>query len=426
MKYSWDTDLLYSMSNFISIIMRFPVRMKQPVDGEILRQAVNIAINRYPYFKQKIDVDAEGGYILLPNDEPIVVTPTAEKNPLINTAESNFHLATVDYEGNNIYFNLCHNVSNGPGMMEWVLTTLYQYVCMKEGRKLNCPGIRMPDSPLLPDECAEINLETLPEEQPPIWKGHKEKTKTHNMLLATFTPMLTGNGVSQYKLVRIDEAQLMKYIKEKDGSPAALFSVLMMKAVDRIIAKRYPDIVIDMPVSTARVLGIPHCHADTTMHIHIHYKRDMAKWDTQKLCTVTRGNMFLQTDRSVAVDYWKKRITDWMEQEKVIGLKAKRKFHGKHSDLGNMLKATANISYIGRYDLGELSDYVDSVACIVDGERSFEAMALNGEFMLAFLQRDKRELCLKAFLQVLDEEGIAYKVEGPYEKHQSKMTLRTK
>lgn len=406
--------------------MRFRVAMKETVNGELLSKAANIAINRYPYFRVRVDIDENGGYILLPNDLPIVVTKTSENNPRICSKDVNYHVASLDYEDNIIYFNLCHNVANGPGMMEWVLTTIYQYVSMKEGRTIDCPKIRKPDSELFPDECQEITPELLPKDNEPIWNGYKEKVKTFSMLQSLLPCFIPGRGVSNFKLIRIDENELMKYIQEKDASPASLFAVLMFKAALKRIPQKYDDIVIDMPVSTARVLGIPNNHSDSTMHIHIRYKRNMNDWDVKKLCTMTRGNMFLQTDYTMAVDYWKHKLDNWIEQEKIVGLKEKRKFYSKHSDLSGMLNATANISYIGRYDLGELIDYVDSIAAIVDGEGSFEAMALNNEFMLAFLQRDKKERWFKAFISVLDEMGIKYKVEGPFVKNQSKAEIRVK
>ncbi len=426
MKYRLDTDLLYAMSERISIVMRFRAAMKDKVDEAVLTEAANIAINRYPYFKVRIEIDDEGGYVLKPNSQPIVVTKTSMNNPRINSAEVNFHVASIDYEDNIIYFNLCHNVANGPGMMEWVLTTLYQYVSMKEGKELDCPMIRKPDSDLLADECEEINPSLLPEDSKPIWNGYKGKVKTYSMLRSLLPCLLPGNSVNNFYLIRIDEKELMKYIQDNDASPASLFSVLMFKAADKRIPKKYSDIVIDMPVSTARVLGIPNNHSDSTMHIHIRYKRDMVSWDVKKLCTMTRGNMLLQTDYTMAVEYWKKKLANWITQGNIKGLKEKRRFYAKHSDLSGMLEATANISYIGRYQTGELSEYVDSIVAIVDGEGASETMALNGEFMIAFLQKDKKERWFRAFVSVLDELGIKYKVEGPYEKNQSKLLLKTK
>ena len=120
----------------------------------------------------------------------------------------------------------------------------------------------------------------------------------------------------------------MKYASENDASPAALFAVFMFKAADKRIPKEYEDIVIDIPVSTARVLNIPHHHADTTMHIHLRYKRDMVSWDIKKLCTVTRGNMFLQTDSSMAISYWQDKFKVWQEFENIEGLKKFLKIFG--------------------------------------------------------------------------------------------------
>ena len=49
----------------------------------------------------------------------------------------------------------------GKGMMPWLQTTLYQYVVDKYGITPDAPGIRKPDSNLLPVETDEPTLDML-------------------------------------------------------------------------------------------------------------------------------------------------------------------------------------------------------------------------------------------------------------------------
>ena len=112
MKYSVDTYRLYQSEKRFAHTVRIHVRMKEPVDIDVLEQAVNTAIRRYPYFAVRVSVDEDGGYVLVPNDKRIVVMPTAEKMPKVGSDAVNNHLILVDCSGNDIFFNISHTMKN--------------------------------------------------------------------------------------------------------------------------------------------------------------------------------------------------------------------------------------------------------------------------------------------------------------------------
>ena len=55
MRYSIDTYPLYKDEKRFAFVVRAKVRMKEPVDIDILRTAANKAIKRYPYFAKKVE-----------------------------------------------------------------------------------------------------------------------------------------------------------------------------------------------------------------------------------------------------------------------------------------------------------------------------------------------------------------------------------
>ena len=76
--------------------------MKDEVDFAILRESINKAAKRYPYFCKEIVVDEDGGYDLIQNDRPIAVIKTKDTLPLLGSEEVNRHLIYVDSEGKDI------------------------------------------------------------------------------------------------------------------------------------------------------------------------------------------------------------------------------------------------------------------------------------------------------------------------------------
>lgn len=420
-----DTMLLYTMSKKQTVNMRLSVEMNDTIDGDILKTAVNDAVKRYPYFLKKLIVNENNNYEFIDNNKPIVVTKTTDSNPVLGGKDANEHYLTVDYDEFKISFNMIHALTNGPSFMELALTTLEHYVNLKEKVTLNCPNIRKIDSPFLPDECDEIKESDLCGFTESIWKGHKnKKIKTYSILRGYLRCMLQHKGVDNYYLISIDEKELMQYIKQNDGSPASFFSVIMFKAAAKWMPKKYEDVEIASAVCMARAVGMKNCYKDTTMVASTRYKRNMAEWSTQKLCTMTRGNLFLQSDESVAADFLKNklRVLDKVLMAKTF--REKRKIsHEANPHTFAILPMTADISYIGKYELGDLSGYIKNIAGIVDGEGMLESLSFNNKFYITFLQKDKHERWLKSFLSVLDEEKVDYKIEGPFNKNLSKGIL---
>ena len=78
MKYSMDTYRLYSSEKIFSFAIRVRGKMKEDVDIDVLRNAANTAVRRYPYFRKEIVLAEDGGYDLIPNGRDVVVIPTTE------------------------------------------------------------------------------------------------------------------------------------------------------------------------------------------------------------------------------------------------------------------------------------------------------------------------------------------------------------
>lgn len=70
--------------------------MKDNADISILKESVNKAIKRYPYFKVEIIIDKDGGYDLIPNNRDIVVMETRDNLPDLGSKEVNKHLLYID------------------------------------------------------------------------------------------------------------------------------------------------------------------------------------------------------------------------------------------------------------------------------------------------------------------------------------------
>ena len=176
MKYSIDTYRLYRSEAVFSHAVRIVVNMKETVDISVLDTAVNVAIKRYPYFAVKVTVDEDGGYVLEPNNEPVLVIPETKRVPKLGENRVNGHLLFVTCTDKEISFYISHSMCGGRGFLPWVMTSVYEYVVEKYGVTPNAPGIRKPDSELLPGETAEPTMENLSSDKPIFEYKSKDPT----------------------------------------------------------------------------------------------------------------------------------------------------------------------------------------------------------------------------------------------------------
>lgn len=403
--------------------MRARVTMKEPVDIDILRRSVNTAIKRYPYYAVHVTVDKDGAYILKPNHKEVVVLPVLKKRPKLGTRRVNGHLLFVECEGNDIFFHMSHSLCGGKGFQPWIMTAVYQYVVDKHHVLPDAPGIRKPGSPLLPDETAECSLEALPDEKPIYYyAGMKPAVLIKDYLTGLYNPFKRDPN---YLVFTFDQKSLINFIKVNDYSVVSFFIVVIAKALDRVLPEKIRVIGGETAHNPVKDLGIPNSHCDYLSHAFFDYDRDMLKWDMEKLGTMTRGLMILQTDPSVAAGQLRKLFRLYDELDQIKGLKEKKAFIKKHnpSTGKDARHGTFVCNYTGQMDWGEVADYIENFNYIVDGHMVFEVSSIGDKISLTVMRLFRETKYIGALKEILDELEIPYKVDGPFPKHLSRHVL---
>lgn len=416
MKYSFDTYRLYQSEKMFSHTVRIHVRMKEAVDMAVLDQAVNTAMKRYPYFAVRVSLDEDGGYVLLPNDRRIVVMRTGKKLPKLGSRAVNGHLLYADCEGRDIYLNISHSMCGGKGFQPLLMTVIYEYVKEKYNVEPNAPGIRKPDSELLPGETAEPTMEMLCED-PPIFRRKAEKAPllAIDYINGLINPFMRKPN---YRIFVIDQADLMKAARQNDSSVISLLFIINARALNRFFPKKYKTIVGEAAHNPRESLGLPNTHCDTMSHVFVNFDRDQLDRDLETLGTMTRGQILLQTDSSVSHAELRKLFSLYEDVDHVHGLKNKRKYMAGHSlSIGpDAQHGSFVVNYTGNMDWGEVADYIDWFALIIEGHYTIEVTSLNDRIIVGLMQLVDKDKYARAFMEELQKAGIPCRVEGPYPK----------
>lgn len=423
MKYNLDTYRLYASEKTFSFMVRAKVRMKEAVDTEALRRAANIAIQRYPYFAVEVILGDDGGYDLIPNSREVVVLPTSSKPPKLGSEEVNRHLLFVDTEGRDIYFNISHSMCGGKGLLPWVMTNIYQYVVEKYHVTPHAPGIRKPDSSLLPGEADAPTLDMLSNDKPVYhYRSKNPVILAMDYLNGMYNPFKRNANYYQFTF---DQKDIMSFAKAHDASVASFFLVAVAKAMDKLLPQKNKVIGAEIAHNPSLDIGMPNTHCDILSHVHIDYERELLMEDMEKLGTMTRSQIILQTDPTVSNYQLRQLFTFYEELDKVSGLNNKRAYYNKNSPRTgkNAEHGTFIVNYSGRMDWGEVADYVESYVLIVEGHVLLEITSMADKIFVSFMQLIKETKYVKAFGEVMRELSIPYRVEGPYPKNMTSHKL---
>lgn len=423
MKYSIDTYPLYKDEKRFAFVVRAKLRMTEAVDIDVLRSAANKAIKRYPYFAVKVEVDESGSYVRRPNDKDIAVLPMGDKAPFLCSKAVNEHLLFLEVDGRDIYFNISHTMCGGRGLQPWIMTTVWQYVADKYGIVPHAPSIRKPGEPLLDGEMDEPTLDMFPREEPIYeYKSKNPKVLIGDYMNGLFNPFARN---SNYRVLTFSQKEILSFAKGNDSSVAAFFLIAVAKALDKLLPEKDAVIGGEIAHNMSANIGLKNAHCDILSHIHIDYTREQLKMDMEKLGTMTRGQIILQTDPTVSCKELKEKLALYEALDNIQGIKAKRKYMKQHDpSTGKDAKhGTYIVNYTGQMDWGEVADYIESYVLIVEGHVMLEVTSVGEKIFVCFMQILDTDKYINAFRDVLNELGISFTMEGPFPKKLPKHQL---
>lgn len=384
--------------------IRLRIRMRDLIEPDVLRRAVDLAMQRYPYFL--VQLQKKGGeYIFAENHRPVVISDSLHGMEL-NTAQSNYHMIAFCRQDNWIVLDIFHGLTDGTGAYELVRTLLYYYCSERYHVTLKKDGIRLLGDEISPEEWNDpvANRTDLP--IPP----RVEMSDALNLITAA------GIEADQQKTVysiKIDESEFMRFNLDNDGSPGTMVALLFSRAVAALYPEAKEAIRIALCVNQRRALHAPLAHHSLVGGAMLEYKEEMRDWPLEKQGTAYRGMVFAQT-----------------EEEKVLsgvasGAAISRMILSKESDeerravagyIGSLANKilTATVSYVGKANYKEAEQYIRDFRTWTSPASSgilIEISAVNGHFTLDFLQTFSNPLFVNAFLKELDDNGIVYDMQ---------------
>ena len=397
----WRT--LYSSNWGHSNVIRIRIRMRDLIEAETMRYAVDQTMSRYPYFC--VELKKDGEYYLAQNTRPVVITHSLS-GVTLNTAASNYHLVSFSYLDNWIIMDISHAITDGTGSYEVIRTFLYYYVSSRYGVELAKEGIRLAGDVISEEEWKDplLQVKDLPS------SAGQQMSKAINPIKAAGLEEVYQPTVYS---ITIPESEFMRFNIENDGSPATMVSLFLSRAIHRLFPEDPDTVRITMAVNQRPALKAPLAHQNLVGGAFLEYKEKMWTWPLGRQATAYRGMVFAQTmEENVLAGIATQNgiaqmiLSGQSDQERIA---VAEMINEMTNDL-----ITATVSYVGKANYRESEKYIrDFRQWTYSTGKSIliEISAVNGKFTLDFTQPFADPLFVNAFLKELEENGITYDLQ---------------
>ena len=397
---------------------RILLRFLDQINETVLRQALALTVQRYPYYMVRCISDGRE-YWLEPNDLPFELHHTAQ--PLVLGSEAvNHYLWAVSYQGDCLWLNVFHGLADASAAMQ-VLRTLAYYYCREQyDKNLSPNGIRVGKAVPLsetedPFEKMMGQLAADEGAAPKKSSGASgAKTAPRPQPLNLFEDSRLRITAPVNHKLRIRQKDMMQYCREQDGTPGVVTSLLLSRAIDAVNPGNTRPIVTGMAMNLRPALEAPDYMGAPIGIAYLSYDGKIKEKPFTIQATGYRGRLILASDpdrlRLAAMEFCGLcRIIDSLPQ---LGMKKATVQKVLNARLGTTSFA---VSYMGPAHLGAVEPYVQEIRLLNEaGENAImvEIMSANGYFYLDFAQQWQEGLYFDAFCQQLSAQGIPYEDDG--------------
>ena len=382
--------------NTMSVI----AELKEPIDGAILSDVVEELRVRFPYFYVKAVARDNDVY---PEPDPLPMTVRNSWEPInFNSRESNYHLAAWKYEGTRLAVEISHSLTDGAGILPYVKSALYLYLCRKTGLKLDPAGIHLPGEVIPASETGNpfVGLDIDGAEEPMYIKKPIEDF---------YRVKVEGDPQPQIHCIKTAESQLIQYCRDFDGSPNAMIAVLLARAARKYDPDNEKTVSVSVAIDHKAMLGARENYRLFANVIELDFPKSRSLDDLMRSCTAARGQMMLQAQPENSLWAMKNRKLTYAKLEQ-LPLDVKL---GAIAKTAGNTRWTFSVSYINSRSLGALDPYLDAIYVIASPgvfDIGCEIFCNDHNFFLTIIQSFSADRFVDLFLDELSSVGIDYEV----------------
>lgn len=406
--------MFYGDGSFHASVVR--VLLVERPDSRLLQEAVEEAAKRCPW--TTYGVREEGGLFYYRDQ----LSPTLrvcewddDNPPVLGGPQADGHLLGVYNRGRELLFAFFHGLTDGAGIFSFVDEVLRCYAALLAGDPLPPAGPTFEDTEAEPMLCMDQALaEAGIAWDPQVMDASQQQPAE----FATQDSMLVDGANPRTYLVRANAEQIMAFANGLGIKPSAALITLYASAFLQVHPEARGALRVAMPIDFRGVLGIPH---------------------TFRNCAMPPAMLDIPIVEGESIDQLAARINQIVLQHVVPAAKllTVKGFAGYMDMIPRMPYAqteqmlsqymasgsapfTFNCSYAHRFQKEEYLDLLESVYVQTSSfgpSTVLVVIALPNSFCITLNQGGSSETYLRAYLDQLEQNGIAasleHTMEGP-------------
>ncbi len=396
---------MYSSNREHPTVIRIRIRMRDLIDPECMRYAVDTAMERYPYFCVELHIREDNLWEYHDNKRPVVITNSLSGVEL-NSEASNYHLISFSWQDNWIIMDVSHAMTDGTGAYEVVRTFLYYYCTKRYHTTISQDGVRLVGDVITDEEWDDPVQKATDLPTPP-------RVDYPPSINPVFAAHLEDDTERTVYNISIDEKEFMRFNIENDGSPATMIALLFSRAVARLYPDREDAIRVTLALNQRVGLGTPLAHQSLVGGVFLEYKDVLKDWPIERQATAYRGMVFAQTIKETV-------LAGVASMKGINQMLMSKATDQERLAITNAISGvtdrvvTATVSYVGKAGFKESEDYIRDFRLWTSGAGNtllIEVSAVGGRFTIDFLQPFSSPIYVNAFLEELEENGIKYDLQ---------------
>lgn len=374
------------------------VHMKNTVRGDVLRRALDSALQRYPYMASKL-VEKNGDFYLEQSHVSMIAVKT-DKLRVLGSMSTGYHLVDVTYTKNNIRVAFHHALCDGRGIKPFVETLIYYYCCLRYNKKFDATGVRLAGEPLLPGETQEP-FDTSKYE-------FDEKNLPQIVRDGYSLPENEEEVTNHYRHeININQQQFIEYAKKHNATPAMLIALLASGSIRTLHPDADKPVVCNMATDYRKELGLDNTYKNCVGSMNLPYSDETEKLSLSEQATLYRSIIKEQKSPDAVKCALNSQLGLFEKLDHLDSLEAKQQAMSFFNDI---CINTYVISYLGQMQLGGCAEYVDSMHLYSSGTKGLILNMISAGNCLTvdILQSFESNKFVTTFLKALDETGIEY------------------
>jgi len=414
MKKNWykldNAGKLYSsvMNDRATTIFRLSVYLKEKVDIEILRTALNNIKDRFPYFNVLLKKGFFWHYLEKTDRKPVIDEETYYPCMDIKYNKDGMYLYRLLYFENKISFEFSHIMTDGNGAMVFILSLVYEYLTLKGEKISKIPGLFYKDETPKQEEF-EDGFDKF------FDPSNKKRIKFVDAFKLPF--IKTEPGIYNIVTGILESEEIKKLAKSYDSRVGEFLTSLYIYSIYKYIVQNdlpKKPIYINSPVNLRDVFGsktMKNFFVSVTPHINL----EKSEYSLQEIVNEVKRYMEKAKEKEYLVRYINRSVRNTNNWLKFFPLIIKDVAMSTIYNIWGESNYTSGFSNLGVIKLGALEDYIERIEAYPPPSEGniikVASLTYKGKLYITFGKLTEEKDLERIFFTELRKMGVKTKIE---------------